>query len=189
MKKYYILWPGNIYAGAIGKATIRLDSFTDDGLQLNDFTHDEEVNPPSKMVISIFEQDIEKDMPPAFVVPTLIVRNDLVEDLNQLGVKNIVCYPVTLRHGSGKQWNDYSIIKIQEFIDSVDNSKSKISKLSRGNHVLYDRMVLDESKCQEYEIFRIKTRKSLVFVSQRVVDYFKMKGYPHLNFVLPEDFA
>lgn len=187
--KYYVLWTENIYAGAIGKATIRLDGSTDEGLQLNDFTHDETVNPPKKMVISIFEQDLEKDMPPAFVVPTLILRNDLIEDLNQLGANNFMCYPVTLRHVSGKQWNDYSIIKIQGFVDAIDKSKSKISKLSRGSHILYDRMVLDESKCQGYEIFRLKARKSMVFVSQRVVDYFTKKNYPFLNFVAPEDFA
>lgn len=189
MKNYYILWPGNIYAGAIGNATLRLEGVTDDGLDLSDFTHDEEIDLPEKIVISIFEQDLGKDMPPAFVVPTLIMRKDLVEDLRKLGANNFKYYPITIHHSSGTQWDDYCILKIEGSIDVVDSSKSKISKLSRGNHILYDHMVLDQSKCQEYEIFRIKTRKSLVFVSQHVVDYFKMKDYPHLNFVLPEDFA
>jgi hypothetical protein len=63
MKKYYVFWTGNIYAGAIGNNTVRLEGATDDGLELSDFSDDEEIDIPEKMVISIYEQDIERDMP------------------------------------------------------------------------------------------------------------------------------
>lgn len=125
-----------------------------------------------------------------FVVPALVVRDDIAGALQDLGISNIEYYPCTLHHrSSGMKWENYFVANVIGVVDPFDKKKSKISKLSVPGHNLYDKMVFDNLKCQHLHIFRIAGRLTKVAVSEEIKDKIEALQLKYIHFVKPEDFA
>src|SRR5262249_23307789 len=91
---YYIMWAG---AQTPGERTRRLEGGRWGGLEAGAFEDGIKLKPAPTVPIEIdtFEKDTG-DMPPVFVVPSLVVRKDFAQALKDSGVTNVDYYPAVI---------------------------------------------------------------------------------------------
>lgn len=194
---YYFLWtgdpepiehgPGDFYPG---EPTLRLEGGSWGGVDVGDFTNGVKLvsEPALPIAIETFGKGL---LPPAFVVPALVVRKDFAEALRAVGVDNIDYYPAVLHDpGSAKQWDNYLVGNVLGLMDVIDMNKSVVEPDSPpGTAMLFETMVVDEGKCRGEKLFRLAQKPSRILVSEEVRDYILGRGFRHVTFIPPEDFA
>jgi hypothetical protein len=131
------------------------------------------------------------DMPVYFSAPALVVRREFADALKQCGVDNIDYYDVVLHDAkTGETWSDYLIANVIGDVDAIDMKASEIDPASpRTTAVLFDKIVIDESKCRGLKLFRPRHKPSSLLASKEVKDLIESKKFAFVRFVEPEDSA
>lgn len=131
------------------------------------------------------------EMPAYFSSPALVVRRDFAEALKQCGVDNIDYYAIVLHDPETKEtWDEYVIANVIGDVDAIDMAKSEIDPDSPPTTaVLFDNIVIDESKCRDFRMFRPRHKHSALLVSKEVKDSIEARGFRHVAFVEPQEYA
>lgn len=189
---YYVMW---VSTSQPEEKIRRLQGGRWGGLKAGAFMDGQKLEqvPKLPIVINIFEKDVLGDVPPIFVVPDLVIRDDVKTILVAAGVENINYYPAIIQcQSQGKEWKDYWVCNIIGLVDAIDTKNSTVGADSLPDSemaVLYDTMVIDETKCQGLKIFRMYSRPSMILVSQQLKDILTAQKFPYVSFILPENFA
>lgn len=188
---YFILWAGAKYPG---ERTRRLEGGDWGGLEAGAFIDGASIAAPVPNPIEIDLVPDEKgtaEMPPLWVVPALVVRKDVAEALQAIGVDNVQYYPAVLHDRARNQrWDDYLVGNVIGLMDVIDMKKSVLDPDSPPEiAMLFETMVLDEKKCRGAMMFRLMHRQNLIVISDRVANQLRSKNYRFLHIVPPEDFA
>ena len=130
-------------------------------------------------------------MPEIFTSP-LLLREDLLEDILNLGVDNVDAYECHLiDRESGKVWKNYKLCNIIGLIDVFDIDASELHEDSPPEVAfLLNEIVIDENKTNGHHIFRPYGRMSQIMVSEELKNHLESIGkYKHLHYAAPQDFA
>jgi Immunity protein family (Imm11) len=131
------------------------------------------------------------EMPPFFDVPAFVVRKDFARALREGGADNIDYYDVTIRDPqTGQTWNDYLLANVIGVVDAIDMQKSEIDPDSPPDTaVLFDKIVIDDSRTRGLQIFRPLHKQSDLLVSKELRDHIESKNFKYVEFVEPEEYA
>lgn len=188
---YFILWAGARYPG---EQTRRLEGGAWGGLKAGTFTQGQPIQsaltPPIEIDL-VEDPDGEEQMPPLWVVPALVVRQELAQALREAGVDNIEYFPAALiDRQTGARHLDYAVGNIVGVVDAIDMQKSVLAPNSPPAIAMrFKKMVLDEQKCRGLLLFRLMHRQSLVIVAGTLADHLRKKNFPYLHLIPPEKFA
>jgi hypothetical protein len=143
-----------------------------------------------------FELDplVPGEMPVFFKTGNIpLMREDLVLRLQELGVDNIDAYSATIRDPqTGQAWTDYKAVNIVGVVAAADLSQSKFVAADPPIiDVLFDKLVIDESKVHGLLLFRLAQNLSAVVADERIRRAIASdRGrFPHMVFIKPEDWA
>ncbi len=140
----------------------------------------------------IVDLDYPEDVMPEFFATPLLLRDDLLQDMLEFGIDNIDTYDCHLVDAkSGKIWTEYKLCNIIGLIDVFDMNASELHEDSPPDDaLLFNEIVIDEKKAAGHHIFRPHGRMSEIMVSEALKQHLESKGkYPHMEFVLPENFG
>ncbi|MDW5289557.1 imm11 family protein [Formosa sp. PL04] len=102
------------------------------------------------------------------LIPGLVTlfHDELIGELNRLGVDNIQCLPVNLHAPNGDIEGGYSIANIIGLLDAVDLGKSKLDEKIPGIRQTLYSFSIDKVKAKGLHIFRILHAPSLIIVDE-----------------------
>jgi len=131
------------------------------------------------------------ELPVYFDSPALVVRKDFAEALSRCGVDNIDYYEVVLHDvASGQEWSDYLIANVIGDVDAIDMKRSEIAEGSPPTTaVLFENIVVDDSKARGFKLFRPRHKHSALLVSDELRRCLAAGQFANLEFTRPEDHA
>ena len=133
----------------------------------------------------------EDVMPEIFESP-LLISDEFLADLLNFGIDNIDAYECHLIDGeSGKVWTNYKLCNIIGLLDVFDMQASTLNDGSSPEvALLFDDIVINESKAAGHHLFRPAGKMSSILVSQELKDYIEGLGkYKNVEFVHPSEYA
>jgi hypothetical protein len=119
-----------------------------------------------------------------------LMSRRLKEALDAAGVDNVIYLPVTLRNPDTGQTYEYYAFNLVGLVAATDLAQSNIASPDGdfvGDSQIHD-LVIDESKCKGFLMFRLKEKFSAVFVHRRVKDTIESRGITTMKFTKPEDY-
>lgn len=123
--------------------------------------------------------------------PVLMTKR-LVEALHRAGVDNIDTYPVIIRSPSVRgDCGDYVAVNIIGIIPAADMERSVVLDAPDGAlmTVIFESLVIDESKAAGHLLFRLAESVSTVVIHEHVVRHLESLGGFGLTFLDPADYV
>ncbi len=138
--------------------------------------------------------DINPDFPgimlPMFHTGILLMTGELVKALRECGVNNIDTYDALIRDVENNQrYDEYKAVNIIGLVACADLSASDYVALS-GSALIdvdFDSLVIDAVRAHGLLMFRLAESVNGIVVHEKVKNHLERKGFPHLDFVRPED--
>jgi hypothetical protein len=161
-----------------------------DGLRAGAFNRGNKIEVPVPSPIDIdLMPESKGNMPEFFHLPTFIMKQEFADALIHCGVDNIDYYPARIHdRKTGESWN-YLLGNVIGVVDVIDVAASTVSPLSPPNTaMLFDEIVLDESRVYGLLLFRPKHKKSSILVSDVIKNYLEsLKTFRYVRFIEPQD--
>lgn len=165
---------------------------TKTGSHLVDYTHDEDGEPfKGPLICDLDDEENTGVFPVFFMSPALIGTKEFYKDLLEAGVDNIEVHPVIIRDVINKKTiDDYLLLNILGRVSCVDMELSGCEKLSNDvadtspNDAMsfINDLVIYSGKATDLDCFLLHEDTNCIFVSERVVNHLKNKGYDDIFF-------
>ncbi|AGC44006.1 hypothetical protein MYSTI_02690 [Myxococcus stipitatus DSM 14675] len=127
-----------------------------------------------------------------YASPMPLLRKDVFQVLEELGVDNIDAYPVEIRHAdTGIIDKDYVAFNVLGAVMAADLSKSHYSDPSGTGRLDmdFDSLTIEPSKAQDLLFFRLAECVSGIVVHESVADGLMALGGFGLELVPPEEWV
>lgn len=121
-------------------------------------------------------------------VPLMSKR--LKEAIDASGVDNIYFMPIVLRNSDTQEAYDYFVFNLVGLISAVDLGRSNLTSHDGdfvGDTQIMD-LALDESRCHDQLMFRMKEKFSAIVVHRKVKQAIEQHGITTVRFVEPGEF-
>jgi hypothetical protein len=122
----------------------------------------------------------------------VLMTKPLVDALKAAGVSNFDLYPAVVHSANGGvDCADYWAVNIIGVIAAADMEKSSVLDATDGpmTTVIFDSLVIDESKAKGAPFFRLAQSASTILVADAVADRLVAAGGFGLTFTNPEDYC
>jgi hypothetical protein len=119
-----------------------------------------------------------------------LMSRRLKEVIESAGVDNIYFMQIALRNSDTNETYDYFAFNLVGMISAIDFGKSNVVSYDGdfvGDTQIVD-LAIDESRCRDLLMFRIKEKFSAILVHQRIKEAIEHSGIATLRFINPEDF-
>ena len=129
--------------------------------------------------------DMSPDLPVMYDVSVLILRDDLVAALKEVGVNNFDEYPCEITDpDNGKVYNNYKAINFTTMVRAVDMKASEaiVHDNDPRIDVNFDKLVLDENALPNELMFRLEENNGALLMHKKVKDYLVEQGFTTLEF-------
>jgi len=127
---------------------------------------------PSPIPVYVDDEEGGEQLLSVYDSPFVIVRNDLITALNELGITDFSTHPVEIRDpASKKTYTNYSTFKpIQRFVHAIIEEESEVSDVIDGM-TFYNSITIDPEKVNEADLFlhAIRPKSSYVIVISEAV--------------------
>jgi len=137
---------------------------------------------------------VKGEMPVFFKKATIpLMREDLLDTLRGLGVRNIDSYEATIRDPeTGQTWNNYKAVNFVEVISAANMKKSKFEPTNPPLiDVLFDSVAVDASKTGGALLFRLAENLSALMAHKKIKTAIEAQPerFPYMVFIEPEEWA
>jgi hypothetical protein len=183
---YYVMVSKSIHPGAVIQKCYR------DHLQNNNWMGGEynDFDVPQPVVYELKDDRYEMEEPPNIRVmsdslPVPVMHNSLCEALLAAGVDNIQYYDAVIRDlKRGIDHTDYKAFNIVGVVAAADMTASTMMGTSDSTLIDadFDRLVLDEKKCNGMLLFRLAENITAIVVSEVVKNEVEKRGIKGMFF-------
>jgi len=127
-------------------------------------------------------------MPELVTDQGILVTPALAQAFRDCGVDNIDYYDAIIHDSETGEAFTYLLGNVIGVVDIIDLGASKLDPASPPKTaMLFDEIVLDESKAHGLDLFRPLNKKSSLIVSSKVKDHIESLDFPHVWFIAPEN--
>jgi hypothetical protein len=129
---------------------------------------------------------------PMYVGTVPVMRDDLVEALNEAGVDNVQFFPAVLRNEKRKKdYANYQAFNVVGVISCADMTQSKrlTETDSEMIDVDFDQLVIDESKIGGALLFRLAEDVSAIVVHEKIKQHIEDRKIPGMTFYGPGEWS
>lgn len=109
-----------------------------------------------------------------------IIHKKVQEEFEKQGIKGIQYLPVQVIDVVTHEISDnYVVMNIMNWVDGIDLEASSYDYEEEDDAYFFDfqGIVLDEKKCERYDIFRCEKEKVSIYVSEKIKKIFEEKGW------------
>jgi hypothetical protein len=112
------------------------------------------------------------EMLPMYEGSILVMRDDLIRTLQEVGVDNLQLFPALIRdEENNKEYKDYKAVNIVGIVSSANMEESTLMDPDDESDMInvdFDSLVIDESKTLGVLLFRLAESVSAIVVHRRV---------------------
>lgn len=142
--------------------------------------------------LNVHAADHAPYMPSTLATRVPLFRDDLLDELRQIGIENLDVYDAVITDpDSGQRVTRYKAVNILGTIAAADMQKS-VATVHGGPALIdveFDRLEVDPAKAHGALMFRLAEALGTVLVHQRVRDRLLRRGFDDLAFHVPSDVA
>lgn len=121
-----------------------------------------------------------------------LMRDDLIDALQSLGVDNLQLFDAVVRDpATGSEYTNYKAFNIVGVVSAADMDRSVLmgTSDSRMIDVDFESLTIDENKAKGFRLFRLAESVNAIIVDEAVRDEIERRGIPGMVFYDPADWS